>query len=240
MSDTTRVCARVARTAAAAASAGIGRPGRRTVRRELHVGRARWLAVAAVALAVVFAASACGGQSETGAMAATTSAFAGDAPSGLTAPNFTLHDQSGQPISLSGERGHWVVVTFFYTHCPDVCPLIADQLSTVFRELGANRVRLRVLAVSVDPTGDTPSAVHNFIRVHRLPEEFRYLTGTRPELEKVWSAYHVAAQTSSASTSVHTAYEMLIDPTGQPRLLYSADLRASDLLHDLRLLGVTT
>ena len=39
-----------------------------------------------------------------------------------------------------------------------------------------------MLAVSVDPKGDTPSAVRHFIAVHRLLPEFLYLTGTVKQL----------------------------------------------------------
>ena len=45
----------------------------------------------------------------------------------VAAPLFTLHDQAGHAISLAVERGHYVVVTFLYTHCPDVCPVIAGN-----------------------------------------------------------------------------------------------------------------
>ena len=83
------------------------------------------------------------------------SQFAGNSAEGFEARDFTLRDQSGRQVSLSGELGRWAVVTFLYTRCPDVCPLIAAQLNEVLRELGSARDRLRVLAVSVDPKGDT-------------------------------------------------------------------------------------
>src|SRR5438034_11726188 len=64
------------------------------------------------------------------------------------APNFTLHDESGAAVSLHGQRGKIVLVTFLYTHCPDVCPLIASNLNTALRNLGSKRAQVRVLAVS--------------------------------------------------------------------------------------------
>ena len=188
--------------------------------------------VAAAALALVV--SGCGGAAN-----GSGPRFAGDSVDGrLAAPNFTLTDQDGRPVSLTGERGRWVVVTFLYTRCPDVCPLIASQLNEVLRGLGSARDRLRVLAVSVDPKGDTPAMVRWFIRKHHLLPQFRYLTGSRAELQPVWHGYHVAAQVGPPDVSLHSAFELLVDPKGRPRLLYSADLQARDLLHDLRVLGV--
>ena len=56
----------------------------------------------------------------------------------VPAPDFRLTDQFGQPVSLSQFRGHPVIVTFLYTHCPDVCPLIADKLHLSLVKLGSS------------------------------------------------------------------------------------------------------
>ena len=45
-----------------------------------------------------------------------------------TAPPIQLHDADGRTVTLAAQRGHYVLVTFLYTHCPDVCPLIAQNL----------------------------------------------------------------------------------------------------------------
>ena len=37
-------------------------------------------------------------------------------------------------LGSQSERGHWFVVAFLYTHCPDVCPLIANNLGAAMRE----------------------------------------------------------------------------------------------------------
>ncbi len=203
-----------------------------------HVRKPRRLALpaagATAAIGLALALSGCGGS------AGAQSSFAGNPAEGIPATDFTLHDQSGRPVSLSGQKGRWVVVTFLYTRCPDVCPLIANQLNEVLRELGPARDRLRVLAVSVDPKGDTPKMVRWFVERHHLLPQFRYLTGSAAELRPIWKAYYVAAQVGSPDVSLHSAYELLIDSKGKPRLRYSAALQARDLLDDLRKLGVAT
>ena len=116
--------------------------------------------------------------------------------------------------------------------------MIAAQLNKVLRELRPARDRLRVLAVSVDPKGDTVEMVRWFIQKHHLLPQFRYLTGSPVVLQPIWKGYYVAAQVGSLDVSLHSAYELLVDPKGTPRLRYSAALQARDLLHDLHLLGV--
>lgn len=170
------------------------------------------------------------------AAAASAGAFTGTpVPGTPPAPDFTLVDQAGARVSLSQQRGRLVLLTFLYTHCPDVCPLIAQNLNTVLRRLPpAQAAKVRVLAVSVDPVGDTPQSVRAFVRRHRLVPGFRYLIGSRSQLERVWGAYHVAAQPIGANLSEHTAATYLIGVDGRERLLYSSLATPADIEHDIR------
>ncbi len=45
--------------------------------------------------------------------------------------DFSLRDQSGKNFSFRGLRGKLVVLTFVYTTCPDLCPLITSSLQRV-------------------------------------------------------------------------------------------------------------
>jgi len=44
------------------------------------------------------------------------------------------------------------LLTFIYSHCPDVCPLIVSQLRNSLLKLGTQSSRVQIVAVSVDPT----------------------------------------------------------------------------------------
>ena len=196
----------------------------------------RTLAATAICILVPLAAAGCGGSGKAAAPA-TPPAFRGtplNPPVRTT--GFSLRDQSGKPLSLASLRGKYVILTFLYTHCPDVCPLIADQLNLALTRLGPQRRNVRVLAVSVDPRRDTRAAVRRFVAEHRLLPQFRYLTGTRAQLAPVWRAYHVAAMQYASGVN-HSAYEMLIDPSGRGRVIYDARVKAAAVVHDLRLLG---
>lgn len=151
----------------------------------------------------------------------------------VTAPNFALLDQDGRRVTLAPERGHWTVVTFLYTNCPDVCPLIAANLNGALRSDAGRTAGLRVLAVSVDPARDTQRAVHRYVITHRLAPTFRFLIGTSSQLEPIWAAYHVAAQPGPHGSVTHSTFEILIDPEGKERLLYDATITTADLVGDL-------
>ena len=160
------------------------------------------------------------------------------------APPIRLHDAAGRTVTLAAQRGRYVLVTFLYTHCPDVCPLIAQNLNAAVKSLGANANRVTVLAVSVDPTGDTPSAVRSYAKRLHLVPQFRYLIGTRAELRRAWAAWNVLSVRRSPDLVDHVAYTALVDPTGKERVLYGGAVHAKDVLHDLHVLlrrsGATT
>ena len=137
-------------------------------------------------------------------------------------------------MTLASQRGRYVLVTFLYVHCPDVCPLIAQNLNAALRQLGAARRRVRVLAVSVDPRGDTRVAVRRYIAERGLLPQFRYLIGTKAELTKAWAAWHVIAVRQTPEVVDHVAYTALVDPTGKQRVLYDSKVTAAQVLHDVR------
>lgn len=68
-----------------------------------------------------------------------------------------LIDQAGQATTLDRNRGRPVLVSMFYASCPHVCPMLISTIQRLERALPeAQRGRLRVLMVSLDPERDTP------------------------------------------------------------------------------------
>lgn len=153
---------------------------------------------------------------------------------GHEAPDLTLTDGiTGRTVTLSSLRGSVVALAFLYTRCPDVCPLTAAQFRAAQRQLGADAARVRFVAVSVDPVGDTPAAVREFSLAHDLTENWHYLIGPRAALQPVWSAYGVGAFDQGASVA-HNDAIYVIDARGRERELLHSDVALADLVADLR------
>jgi protein SCO1/2 len=152
------------------------------------------------------------------------------------APDFALRDQRGHVVRLSRLRGKVVMITFLYTHCPDACPLTAIHLNDTLGSLGPLRKNVVVLAVSVDPKGDTPSAVDRFVRSHRLRPEFHYLTGSTKALERVWRLYNVSAVRKGGPDVDHTLYTLVLDRSGKSRVLFDSLAKPAAMEHDVKLL----
>lgn len=154
------------------------------------------------------------------------------------APALRLRDVRGGSLATDELRGRPYVVTFLYTDCPDVCPLIGQELGDALRLLGHRANEVAVVAVSVDPSGDTPEAVTAWLERHRLPANFHYLIGSEAELRPAWKSYFVGPQRQGVEQSLHTASIWLIDAAGRWRTKFSggAPVLPRDIAHDLRVL----
>lgn len=69
-------------------------------------------------------------------------------------------DQAGHAQAWRAQRGKPRLVSMFYTSCPYMCPLIVDSGKAVERQLTpAERDRIGITLVSLDPARDTPKAL---------------------------------------------------------------------------------
>jgi protein SCO1 len=168
---------------------------------------------------------------------ASASGFEGAAlPAGISAPGFTLRDQTGAPVSLAGYRGRPVVVAFLYSSCGAPCVVIAQQIRGALDELPR---QVPVLLISADPATDTAASVRRFLAHVSLAGRVRYLTGSRAELRKVWQAFRVLPASAGRAAFARSASVFLIDGDGRERVIFQLEqLTPEALSHDVRkLLG---
>jgi protein SCO1/2 len=155
------------------------------------------------------------------------------------APQIVLHDQDGKLFKLSSLRGKAVFLTFVYAHCPDTCPLIMQALSAAKRSLPDPSI-MQIVAVSVDPKGDTPKVVKEFLRARELTGKALWLLGTRAELRPVWRAYNILAKSVPETPAIieHVSLIYGIDARGRIRVGYPASpLKSSWIEHDAPILA---
>jgi protein SCO1/2 len=155
-------------------------------------------------------------------------------------PKLELRDSTGHRTTLAQFKGKAVVLTFIYTHCPDVCPLLVANLHTALTQLGSKAKALQIIAVSVDPRGDTPRAVRAFLRAHEMTGRMRYLVGSFRQLAPVWRAWGVEVQASPdrrEQTVGHSAFLYGITGAGRPVVLYPPTFDPSWLVHDVPILA---
>src|ERR1700691_244531 len=158
------------------------------------------------------------------------------------APEFplSLRNYKGQQVNIDQYKGKAVLLTFLYTHCPDVCPIIASNLAVALNMLGpAKAAKVQVIAVSVDPRGDTPAAVATFLQRHDMTGRMQYLIGSAKELGRVWKAWGVGAEQDAQQPQLvnHSGLVYGISAQGKVTTLYAASFTPQEIVHDVPLLA---
>jgi protein SCO1/2 len=185
----------------------------------------------------------CGGGSSSSSDPTTTTASSADY-SGATAnppkpaPPLQLNNYLGQPVNIKDYRGKAVLVLFIYDHCPDICPLMVSNLHAAQNQMSAQkRKEMQIIAVSVDPKGDTPKTVKNFLADHQMTGRMQYLIGSRPQLENVWSDWNIVAKSDPSRKNPdaveHSALVYGISGTGEITTLYPANFKPEEIVHDV-------
>lgn len=197
------------------------------------------LAIALVGVAAVTGILAAGGHRSAPARPAPglrANLLPGDLD-GSRAPRIRLHDASGRTVDSAALRGRPYLVSFVYTRCRDVCPIIAEEIAGALRQLGPRARDVEALLVSVDPRHDTPAAARRWLGEHRLPTQARYLLGSSARLLPIWRDWYVVPSSGGAGfdPTTHDASVWLVDARGRLRGRWSGgeSIAPGDVAHDL-------
>lgn len=153
----------------------------------------------------------------------------------VPAPPLALGNYLGQPVDLASYRGKAVLVTFLYANCPTLCPVIEANLHAAQDLMGANAARVQIIAVSVDPRGDTPRAVAAFLKAHGMVGRMQYLVGNTAQLARVWSAWNVGSARDAQQPDLinHSGLVYGIGASGKLTTLYPGNFTPSQIVHDI-------
>jgi len=155
------------------------------------------------------------------------------------APPLALRNYLGRPVNIDSYKGKALLVTFLYTNCPDICPLITSNLRVTLNLLGRKEAsKVQVIAVSVDPRGDTPKAVAAFLARHEMTGRMQYLIGSAKELARAWKAWGVGSERDANQPQFinHTGVIYGITASGKRLTLYDSSFEPSEIAHDVPLL----
>ncbi len=196
-------------------------------------------------LAIALAIAILAGSSGHGSASSPTSAASADSiarfegaavlPANTPVRGFTLVDQAGRPVALSGYRGQVTILAFVYSTCGATCVLIAQQIRGALNELPKP---VPVLFVTADPAADTPAHVARFLAQVSLSGRVRYLSGPRAALERVWLAYGVTPASKGRAAFERSPSVILLDRSGRERLIFGLEqLTPEGIANDVRKLS---
>lgn len=155
----------------------------------------------------------------------------------LSVPDFRLKDQDGKIFRFANARGKLVVVTFIFTTCPDVCPLLTANFAAIQRALEKEKNQDYLLvSITTDPEQDTPPVLKEYAARYKADlRRWSFLTGTRAELAKVWKIFGVNVIKNQSGQVQHTTFTTLVDRQGNRRVDYYGDRwRDTEVLRDIQ------
>ncbi|SDT08965.1 SCO family protein [Pseudomonas oryzae] len=157
-------------------------------------------------------------------------------PQSRALPALSLTDENGAAQALDQLKGHWTLLFFGYTFCPDICPTTLAELRQVQQQLPPEALaRLRVTMVSIDPARDTPAQLKQYLGYYKAG--YTGLTGELADIQALASAVSIPfipGDTSKEHYTVdHSGNLALIGPDGRQRGFIRAPLNPAKLAAQL-------
>jgi protein SCO1/2 len=149
----------------------------------------------------------------------------------LSSSSFNLtNTDSAQVAFPDNYKGEISVISFIYTHCPDVCPIITANMRNIQSELqDTNNVEF--IEITFDPQRDTPSVLKKYKETYRLNDQFQLLTADTSTINSLLDKMNILAQktqidslkqNSSNYFMRHSNTIYLMDKQGRIRAEYMA------------------
>lgn len=163
--------------------------------------------------------------------------------------NYTFLSQDSMMVSFpSAYKGKILVMSFIYTHCPDVCPITTLNMQHLQDTLSADGINnVQLVTMTFDPIRDTPDVLNKYASIRGITfKNWDFLSGTRANTDSVLYAvdFRYFPGDSSYSKAVgliyyitHTDRSILMDQRGRVRGTYSgSQLDLKQIVNDIQAL----
>jgi protein SCO1/2 len=104
---------------------------------------------------------------------------------------FVLSSAGGGEFDSKSLAGRPFAVFFGFTHCPDICPTTAAEMSGFLGELGNKAKDFTVLFVTVDPSRDTAAILKDYLS--SFDPRIVGLTGAQNKIDAMLRSYGAIA-----------------------------------------------
>jgi len=149
-----------------------------------------------------------------------------------TIPQVQLVRDDGKQVKLADELndGRPVVMTFIFTTCTSICPLLSQTLARLQSKLGADRDRVHLVSITIDPEEDTPARLAEYARELHAGPEWQHYTGTVQAIIATARAFNVDRGDKMSHTPV-----ILVRPApGKSWIRFDGFVTADELLREVQ------
>lgn len=164
----------------------------------------------------------------------------GSLPVAGQAPNFTAQDISDeQPVSMQSLNGKIVLITWYYTHCTDQCPLTMYRFEQIQHQLEKQNLfgkKVVLIAMTLDPARDTPPVIKEYAaHFNANTSGWYFLRATPAQTTAILSQWGISVKPSTNKEFIeHISKTDLIDQNGNIRAQYNtANLNPNQVVADI-------
>jgi protein SCO1/2 len=153
--------------------------------------------------------------------------------------DFSLIDSQGRAFGPANLRGHWSLLFFGYTNCPDFCPATLATLAAMQKRLRADHFDElpQVIFVSVDAKRDTPAQLARYVPYFD-PDFIGLTAADQPAIEALAKSWGVAVIVEAAKdggyTVDHSGEIFMLDPAGKIAAILTGPFTVDALQADVR------
>ncbi len=118
--------------------------------------------------------------------------------------NISFTNQLGKKVSLDDLKGKIIVLDFFFTHCPTICPGMAKAMKKLQKSFEQNPEIVQFISISVDPEHDSVPQLRKFAdKLNINHDTWWFVTGDKKE---IYDFAFNEIKASIADTNIDTAF----------------------------------
>lgn len=118
--------------------------------------------------------------------------------------NISFFNQMGKQVSLDDARGKVLVINFFFTRCPSICPGLTRSMKKLQESFQKNPDIVQFISISVDPEYDKTLQLRKFAdRFDVNHDSWWFVTGNK---KQVYDFAFNEIKASVADVNVDTAF----------------------------------
>lgn len=132
--------------------------------------------------------------------------------------DLNLVDQDGHELTLADLSGDVMLAAMVYTSCTSVCIMVTEQMKAIEQQLAGVDDDVKYVLFSLDPGRDTPEAMREFLRSHRLAaSRWRLMAASEDGVRDLAAVLGVKFQPEENGEIAHSAMIFVIDEGGVVR-----------------------
>ena len=156
--------------------------------------------------------------------------------------NISFTNQLGKTVTLDSLKGKIIVIDFFFTRCPNICPGLALRMKKLQESfINSNDSIVQFISISVDPEHDSVPQLRKFAdRYTSNHDNWWFVTGDKKEIYD-FGLHELKASVADSdvdSIFIHTPYFFLLDKNRIVRGWYDGfdSTKQAKLVRDIPLL----